>query len=108
MPAWLFGGTRQRRIQFCASGWEATKEGPLFSGARLTIEPGSDFPIGVNNLGFRVAAAQPSRWIPRRTGPAVHLSRSAPHRRANDDSVCPVLVAFAKARGSPPGATQRK
>ena len=27
MPAWLFGGTRQRRIQFCASGWEETKEG---------------------------------------------------------------------------------
>ena len=56
------------------------KKGLLFGGARLTIEPGSDFPIGVNNLGFRVAAAQPSRWIPRRTGPAVHLSRSAPHR----------------------------
>ena len=27
MPAWLFGRTRQRRIQFCASGWEETKEG---------------------------------------------------------------------------------
>ena len=27
MPAWLFGGTRQRRIQFCESGWEETKEG---------------------------------------------------------------------------------
>ena len=27
MPVWLFGGTRQRRIQFCASGWEETKEG---------------------------------------------------------------------------------
>src|SRR5208337_854344 len=27
MPAWLFGGTRQRRKQFCASGWEETKEG---------------------------------------------------------------------------------
>ena len=27
MPAWLFGGTRQRRIQFCSSGWEETKEG---------------------------------------------------------------------------------
>ena len=27
MPAWLFGGTRQRRIQFCASGWQETKKG---------------------------------------------------------------------------------
>ncbi len=29
-----------------------------------------------NNLGFRLAAALPARWIPRRTGPAVLLSRS--------------------------------
>ncbi|MFI5386957.1 MAG: DUF4058 family protein [Fimbriimonadales bacterium] len=28
-----------------------------------------------NNLGFRVAAAQPARWIPSRTGPGVHPSR---------------------------------
>ena len=27
MPAWLVGGTRQRRRWFCASGWEETKEG---------------------------------------------------------------------------------
>jgi hypothetical protein len=27
MPAWLIGGTRQRRRRFCASGWEETKEG---------------------------------------------------------------------------------
>jgi len=36
------------------------RKGPLFGGARLTIEPGSDFPIGVNNLGFRVAARSPA------------------------------------------------
>ena len=29
-----------------------------------------------NNLGFRVAAALPARWIPRRTGPAARLPRS--------------------------------
>ncbi|MGO9466262.1 MAG: SUMF1/EgtB/PvdO family nonheme iron enzyme [Isosphaeraceae bacterium] len=28
-----------------------------------------------NNLGFRVAAAQPAWWIPSRTGPDVHPSR---------------------------------
>ena len=27
MPAWLIGGTRQRRRRFCASGWEEIKEG---------------------------------------------------------------------------------
>ena len=27
MPAWLIGGTRQRKGRFCASGWEETKEG---------------------------------------------------------------------------------
>ena len=26
MPAWLIGGTRQRRRRFCASGWEDTTE----------------------------------------------------------------------------------
>ncbi len=46
MPAWLFGGTRQRRIQFCASGWEEPREGAAVGGARLTIEIGAEFPIG--------------------------------------------------------------
>src|SRR5262249_5560509 len=27
MPAWLFGGMRRRSRRFCASGWEAIKEG---------------------------------------------------------------------------------
>ena len=27
MPAWISGGTRYRERQFCASGWEETKEG---------------------------------------------------------------------------------
>jgi hypothetical protein len=56
-----------------------------------------------NNLGFRVAAALPARWIPRRTGPAAHLSRSRRPRpgRANDDPSRPVPVAIAKARGGP-------
>ena len=55
-----------------------------------------------NNLGFRVAAALPARWIPRRTGPAARLTRSRRlSGRANDDSSRPVLVAIAKARGGP-------
>ena len=59
-----------------------------------------------DSRGFRVAAAQPTRSIPHRT-----LDRPSicPDRhliiRANEDSVFPVLVAFAKARGRPPGAT---
>ncbi len=54
-----------------------------------------------NNLGFRVDAARPERWIPRRTGPAARPTRSRPSRpgRANDDPSRPVPVAIAKARG---------
>ena len=52
MPAWLFGGTR--RIQCWHSGWEETKEGAAVWWRSLTIEPGSDFPIGVRDRGHRV------------------------------------------------------
>src|SRR5208337_4380223 len=35
------------------------RKGPLFGGARLTIEPGSDFPIGVTEAAFRISSTSP-------------------------------------------------
>ncbi|MGZ5994688.1 MAG: hypothetical protein ACXWN0_03190 [Isosphaeraceae bacterium] len=35
------------------------RKGPLFGGARLTIEPGSDFPIGVTEPAFRISSTSP-------------------------------------------------
>ena len=33
---------------FVRIGWEETKEGDTVGGARLTIEIGAEFPIGIN------------------------------------------------------------
>jgi hypothetical protein len=48
MPAWISGGTTYRTRQFCASGWEETKEGAATSGN----EPG--------NTGLRNGITEPS------------------------------------------------
>jgi len=43
----LLSGTKQRRRRFSRLRWGETKEGDAVGGARLTIEIGADFPIGI-------------------------------------------------------------
>ena len=43
----LLGGTKQRRRRFSRLRWEETREGEAVGGARLTIETGSLFTIGI-------------------------------------------------------------
>ena len=38
---------------FARLRWEETKEGDTVGGARLTIEIGAEFPIGITGGGFR-------------------------------------------------------
>ena len=40
------------------------RKGPLFGGARLTIEPGSDFPIGINQVDESVRIADQYALLP--------------------------------------------
>ncbi len=47
MPAWLIGGTRQRRRRYCASGWEETKEGSAVWWRYPNDRNRLDFPIGL-------------------------------------------------------------
>jgi hypothetical protein len=54
-----------------------------------------------NNLGFRVAAAPPVRWIPRRQDRSLASPGRVDSDRANDDPDRLVLVANANARGGP-------
>ena len=50
MPAWLFGGTRQRtkRLEKSASEGD-TRIDDNSGGSPLTIEIGAEFPIGIKN-----------------------------------------------------------
>ena len=51
MPAWLFGGARQRTKRLEKSASEGDTRIDDYSGGSLqTIETGSDFPIGIKNL----------------------------------------------------------
>ena len=51
----LLGGTKQRRRRFC---WGETKEGDAVGGARLTIEIGAEFPIGIKDRHLARAKRQ--------------------------------------------------
>jgi len=47
----------KEEYSFAHQDGKRPRKGPLFGGARLTIEPGSDFPIGVTaTLHFPEAA----------------------------------------------------
>jgi len=54
-----------------------------------------------NNLGFRVAAAQPARWIPHRTGPVFHLSRSGSPRSGERSLGLPRAGSIREGSGQP-------
>jgi hypothetical protein len=49
MPAWLFAGTRPRRRGLAHQVGKGPRKEPLVGGARLTLETGSGFPIGVRS-----------------------------------------------------------
>jgi hypothetical protein len=59
MPAWLVGGTRQRRRWFCASGWEETKEGAAV--CRRTPTDGKLALISRSDLSHRRAGNKTER-----------------------------------------------
>jgi len=44
----------KEEYSFAHQDGKRPRKGPLFGGARLTIEPGSDFPIGAMRLNFNV------------------------------------------------------
>jgi hypothetical protein len=64
MPAWLFGGSRQRtkRLEKSASEGD-TRIDDNSGGSPLTIEIGAEFPIGINVADELV----PSRGVARKT-----------------------------------------
>ena len=74
MPAWLIGETRQRRRRFCASGWEATKEGA----AVWWRSPNDRVP---GNKTERQTVSSP-RWEQEATALLFRRSKALPNRRS--------------------------
>ena len=61
MPAWLFGGTRQRTKRLEKSASEGnTRIDDSSGGSPLTIKIGAEFPIGINTYLDMAGMVQPS------------------------------------------------
>jgi hypothetical protein len=72
------GGTRQRiKTVLRTSVWEETKEGDTVGGARLTIEIGAEFPIGIKPQQSALTA---SLAHPEKADESAHRPRG-PRRR---------------------------